>query len=264
VPAAPVVPASIFVPPAPAGDPVPVERPVPVDRPAPAVPAAAAASAQPAVPVATIVPAAATAHVPQALYVPAAPNAYQSIAVQSLPESTPGVDSRNPGDRRVPADRRGLMFAPALGVSADRSPAAQATPAPATSPARDTAPSDRSATDIVQSLRVLSSQGGGEVRIRLEPHHFGDLTLSVRVESGRVVTQVASDSAVVREWLQTHHGLLRQALHDQGLTLERFDVREPPGSEHGRDRRDPGDRQADDRERRRRPDEPGATFEVVA
>jgi hypothetical protein len=120
------------------------------------------------------------------------------------------------------------------------------------------------ASELVQSIRLLSTRGGGEIHIRLQPRHFGNLQISVRVEDGQVVTRLMAESPVVREWLQSNQGLLRQALEEQGLVVSRLDVPESEAESRARqERQSRGDESEDGQPRRRRPDT-GAVFEVVA
>jgi flagellar hook-length control protein FliK len=127
---------------------------------------------------------------------------------------------------------------------------------------------DTTVADIVQSIRLTAVGNGGEARIRLEPGHFGELTVSVRVDNGQVVARLQAESPVVREWLQTNQSWLRQQLAEHQLTLDRLEVAEPSaesdrsggrGAERDRDQDQPA-------KRRRQPDAGDSTerFEVVA
>jgi hypothetical protein len=83
-----------------------------------------------------------------------------------------------------------------------------------------------------------------------------------------VIAEMEASSPVVREWLQSNQGALRQQLAEQSLTLNRLEVREPAESESSaRERRGAGHGHApeDNRQPRRpRRDTPGERFEVVA
>jgi flagellar hook-length control protein FliK len=128
-------------------------------------------------------------------------------------------------------------------------------------------PVDEVAPQIVQTLRVAWSRGAGEAQIRLDPRQFGDLTVSLRVESGQVVARVQADQPAVREWLQTNQRALQAGLAEHQLRLGRLEV-VAPGDEardaadsQGRRREEPADEPAARRPRRR---ESTGTFEVVA
>ena len=51
---------------------------------------------------------------------------------------------------------------------------------------------------------ACSGQWRRQVRITLEPQHFGELTVSLRVRWGQVVARLQADTPVIREWLQAN------------------------------------------------------------
>ena len=128
---------------------------------------------------------------------------------------------------------------------------------------------EETANQIVQAIRFQLVRGGGEATIRLEPKHFGELSITVRVDQGQVTARVQAESPVVREYLQSHQGLLRESLADQQLTLGKFEIAEPPAESRDSERRSAeerashGDRQSQ-RRRQPSPNTPFEPFEVVA
>ncbi|MGE0591272.1 MAG: flagellar hook-length control protein FliK [Vicinamibacterales bacterium] len=91
---------------------------------------------------------------------------------------------------------------------------------PATGHVPAGAPPDAGNLDrLVQSMRLQARDGIAEATIRLRPDHFGDVTISVRVERGVVTASVLSDSADVKAWLREHEASLRAGLAEQGLEL---------------------------------------------
>ena len=128
------------------------------------------------------------------------------------------------------------------------------------------APSTNTADQIVQAIRLQWARGGGEAHIRLEPHQFGDMTVSVRVDQGQVVARLHTDTPVIREWLQANQQLLRQSLSEHNLTLSRLEVSEPNNDTRQGTSRNGQDQQAE-REGKpsRRPKSPdtGETFEIL-
>jgi flagellar hook-length control protein FliK len=122
---------------------------------------------------------------------------------------------------------------------------------------------EETATQIVQAIRLQVTQSGGEATIRLEPKHFGELSITVRVEQGQVNARLQAESPVVREYLQSHQNLLRDSLADQQLTLGKFEVAEPPAESRHGERRSSEERAfAGDRQpQRRRQPSPGTPFE---
>jgi flagellar hook-length control protein FliK len=118
-------------------------------------------------------------------------------------------------------------------------------------------------SQIVQSVNRLWRNGAEEMRVTLRPEYLGTLTIALRVEGDSVTAVLHVDEPQVRAWVQTHEGLLRQAMSHQGLTLAHLVVTdERPGSE----RRDGGEDARHDRRppRRREDGDPGPTFEVAA
>ena len=118
---------------------------------------------------------------------------------------------------------------------------------------------------IVQAVRMQWSRGVGEAQITLEPQHFGQVSVSLRVEDGQVVARLQAEAPVVREWLQANQASLRHSLADQHLTLHRLEITEPSSEARHDERRrsgsgEPRERQAPRRSRR---DDTGETFDVV-
>ena len=120
-------------------------------------------------------------------------------------------------------------------------------------------------TQLVQAIRLQWARGGGEAHIQLEPSHFGEVTVSVRVEQGAVAVRLQAETLAVREWLQSQQHVLRQGLAEQQLALERLDISEPPSNDTSREReeRPSPDRQQRESRRARRGDA-HPTFELDA
>jgi len=128
-------------------------------------------------------------------------------------------------------------------------------------------PAATTAAQIVQAIRLQWSQGGGEAHIRLQPEHFGEMTVSVKVDQGIVTARLQAEQPVAREWLQANQAQLRQALSTHNLTLERLEIAEPPAETRHDERRDEASSQEsrDDRwQRRPRRRDTGELFEIVA
>lgn len=214
------------------------------------------------------------------LQAPATPSAPAfHLSVESEPEA-PAAERRVPAaslaaffqeSAAVAAPREGALSfefsgrggeSPVLAAQVKTSSAAFAT-ALANTPAFDALPAETTA-QIVQAMRLQMTRGGGEAHIKLEPHHFGDLKVSIKVEQGQVTARLEAEVPVVREWLQSNQALLRTSLAEQNLMLDRLEVAEP------RDTRDSEERQQHKEERpkpqssRRRRSETRDVFEVVA
>jgi flagellar hook-length control protein FliK len=171
---------------------------------------------------------------------------------------------------RAPAPEASALASHTVATVSDAArPAAAPAPRLDTAPAAPPAAPDAELPDqIVQSLRLQITSGGGEARVHLRPEYLGELTVRVVVQDGVVSARLEAERPAVREWIERHEMSLRQALGEQGLTLDALQV-----SDHGAD--DPldrGDRESDAEreapERRRRPrrdpDEDAPRFEITA
>jgi flagellar hook-length control protein FliK len=183
------------------------------------------------------------------------PYARVPMAHEAAPAVTPAVlriDQPAPSAGQPflrPAAAPALMHARAAVLAAEQS---------------STALPGETTSQIVQHLRLLVSRTGGEAQIRLEPRHFGDMTVTLRVERKQVVARVEADTPVVREWIQSNQAVLRNSLAEHQLTLDRIEIAEPGESREPADRR--RDQHAPDRQprpRSRRAQTSGR-FEVVA
>jgi flagellar hook-length control protein FliK len=122
----------------------------------------------------------------------------------------------------------------------------------------------------VQSIRLQAIAGGGEAVVRLRPDYLGELVVVVKVTNGAVTAALQSDTPAVRRWVEANEATLRLGLAEHGLQLDRLTVSgDAPVAETGerepqRDGRSPGDDESQQPEsRRRRPQDPEATFEVI-
>jgi flagellar hook-length control protein FliK len=67
-------------------------------------------------------------------------------------------------------------------------------------------------------------EGGGSVRLRLEPPELGTMRLEIHVRKDGVRAEAVVESAQVKQALLDNLPQLRQLLSDRGLDLQRFDV----------------------------------------
>lgn len=104
-------------------------------------------------------------------------------------------------------------------------------PAPSTTPTAQAAASAQTthteedvASQMVQSMRILAADGGGEARVRLRPEYLGEVLILLKVEHGAVSASVQADSPAVRQWAENNEHVLRQGLGTHGLRLEQLTV----------------------------------------
>ena len=140
------------------------------------------------------------------------------------------------------------MITHALGTGFSTALAAQAlAPSPLEAPPASTA------MQIVQAMRMQWSRGVGEAHITLEPQHFGQVSVSLRVEDGQVVARLQAEAPIVREWLQSNQASLRQSLAEQHLTLHRLEITEPSSEARHDERRESESGETHERQAPRRP-----------
>ena len=114
-----------------------------------------------------------------------------------------------------------------IGVFAERAqPAPQAAAERATPATRS--PGVREAQlleDIVKSGRTLTRpNGSSEIRIRLRPPELGGLVLRLTLTNNRLQARIYVDNHAARQMVEGIQQRVRQALADDGIDLERFDV----------------------------------------
>jgi len=124
------------------------------------------------------------------------------------------------------------------------------------------------ADQIVHSLHLHATAGGGEARVQLRPEYLGEVTVRVVVEHGMVSARLEADTPSVREWIERHEVSLRDALGEHGLTLQELTVADPQESggwadsaSRERPSEEPPERQ---RRPRRHAGEGAPRFEVTA
>jgi flagellar hook-length control protein FliK len=89
---------------------------------------------------------------------------------------------------------------------------------------------------LVRSLKMQFHEGGGEARLRLDPEHLGPVTLTVKVEQGRVSAHVQTETADAGRWIESRQQELRSSLREQGLDVKDFVVSTDPDGRRERER----------------------------
>jgi flagellar hook-length control protein FliK len=122
---------------------------------------------------------------------------------------------------------------------------------------------------IVQAIRLQWADGVGDARITLKPEYLGELSIAIRVDHGAVSATLESAIPAVREWIDSHAPILREALAAHGLELARLTTAEQQAPERKSDdqtepRQQPHEnpRQQQQQRRRNTPDAPA--FEEIA
>ena len=86
----------------------------------------------------------------------------------------------------------------------------------------------RTMPGVARGLEALSQQRGGSLVMRLDPPSLGQLKLEMTMQAGRVSVVMTTVAETARGLLNTNLGMLRQALEDRGLAVERLTVETVP------------------------------------
>jgi flagellar hook-length control protein FliK len=90
---------------------------------------------------------------------------------------------------------------------------------------------------IVDKAAMRSIHGRSEIQIRLKPEFLGNVQMNIATEKELLVVRIMTDRPMVKEIIETHMHQLRTELHNQGLTIDKFEVMVNPDSDqpHSRD-----------------------------
>lgn len=77
---------------------------------------------------------------------------------------------------------------------------------------------------LVRGLATLVSEGLSEMRLQLLPDDLGEIEVRVRTSEGVVRGEMMVQNPEVKQLLDQHLDRLRNALHQQGLDLQSFDI----------------------------------------
>jgi flagellar hook-length control protein FliK len=211
---------------------------------------------------------------------PAAAAAMPAIVPVAAPETRFGdagssskQGSRGSDERRVEAST--VKAAATASIQTVFQMPAEVHAPSAVAPASDVVPASRPDAaeielprQIVQAIRMQWNDGIGDARIKLQPEYLGELSIAIRVEHGAVTAALETSSASVREWIDNNQPMLRQALAEHGLHLDRLTVTEEQaqpdwsGGEHEKQRQQQDEAKQAERARQRA-DADASTFELV-
>jgi flagellar hook-length control protein FliK len=144
-------------------------------------------------------------------------------AATTRQDQQPLPDVPSTTGRAGPVDLLEAVVLPGLPADGFASAAAIA-PTTAAVPTDGPAEAQVVVPQIVKAIRLQWKQGLGEARIRLEPEHLGEVRVSLRVQAGAVTAVVTAENPTVQAWIETRQQELKNALGEQGLRLQRFEV----------------------------------------
>jgi flagellar hook-length control protein FliK len=77
---------------------------------------------------------------------------------------------------------------------------------------------------VLRGMEQLSN-GGGQVRLRLHPPELGSLQMALRIEGTAVFAELHVETTAARDTLLKNLPVLKERLAEQGMQVERFEVR---------------------------------------
>lgn len=78
--------------------------------------------------------------------------------------------------------------------------------------------------EVVEHVKTLAQDGGGEMTVSLSPPELGRVDIKVSTRGNRVEIEMRSENAFAKGLLESSLGELRQSLEQQDLNLARVDV----------------------------------------
>jgi len=150
--------------------------------------------------------------------------------VESIDDSVRKAESVGPGAERRAKD----VFGRAEGRAESSAPAAvdarSVGPLSALAPpsALEQAPRLELQTAMAriaeEGRRLVVDEGGGQVRMSLDPPELGSLDMDVKVRNSSVQIVLTAEDRNVQQLLQSQRDVLERALAEGGLRMESFDV----------------------------------------
>ncbi|HTL11579.1 MAG TPA: flagellar hook-length control protein FliK [Bdellovibrionota bacterium] len=81
-----------------------------------------------------------------------------------------------------------------------------------------------SVSGLANGIGSLRGQGGGEIRMKLQPEHLGELNLKVTTRGNEVAIEVRASSEKAREILEQSLPALKESLAGQRLVVGKIDI----------------------------------------
>ena len=78
--------------------------------------------------------------------------------------------------------------------------------------------------EVVQNAELLMKDGGGEMKIVMNPEGLGEVAMKVNVENGNVSVQMITESDEAKKLLEREMGALKAGLAQQNLRVETIKV----------------------------------------
>src|SRR3989304_3464127 len=69
-------------------------------------------------------------------------------------------------------------------------------------------------------IKISVQKNGGEVRMKLNPEHLGEIVIRLTIENGTVKADIRAESVEIKQLLETDSSMLKEALGSHGLHLK--------------------------------------------
>lgn len=81
-----------------------------------------------------------------------------------------------------------------------------------------------STEDLIQQARMMIREGGGDVKVIMEPEGLGEVAMKVSVDGDKVSVEMVTESDAAKKMLEKGMGDLKAHLHASNLNLESIKV----------------------------------------
>jgi hypothetical protein len=78
--------------------------------------------------------------------------------------------------------------------------------------------------EVAERISTVATGGRGEVTIQLKPDQFGRMSIVAESGAAGILARITTESASLKQYLESNLPVLHQALQDQGLKVERIEV----------------------------------------
>jgi flagellar hook-length control protein FliK len=78
--------------------------------------------------------------------------------------------------------------------------------------------------EVAERISAVVTGVRGEVTIQLKPDQFGRMNIVAESGASGILARITTESASLKQYLESNLPVLQQALHDQGFRVERIDV----------------------------------------
>lgn len=81
--------------------------------------------------------------------------------------------------------------------------------------------------EVINSARMMVKNGGGEMKVQMNPHGLGEVTMKVNVENGNVNVEMLADSMETKKIIEKGIGELKHTLASHKLNVENIKIETP-------------------------------------